>query len=285
VTLGSRARSTNNLDVPFSETAHRTRVPNVIPEEPTCAPERHICARVGRRYRTPFLCSGWGPAAASFCAANGRAPPAGTGNLTWNGMSSDRMNVGDGGFSARVGEVRARAVVCVSSRRGLDAKVAAVAAAPRHGGGGGRGWWCRTCRHHADRLAATLTCAGRDRSVFRRRRLPQTVHAGDRPKTAVRRLTRGSVPAKAVADASCDRGAGNSSSRSARRARAVMVVRRSSRPRRTRRVRGQPRSRQRCGGLCGRRGAGTVRTTGPARPKRAQRRREEVLGGGAAVRG
>src|SRR5438128_1447820 len=91
-------------------------------------------------------------------------------------------------------------------------------------GGGGRGGWCRTRRHHVDRLAATLTCAGRNRSVFMRRRLPQTVRAGDRPETVVRRLTRGSVPAKAVADASCDRGAGRSSSRSARRPRAVVMV-------------------------------------------------------------
>ena len=158
-------------------------------------------------------------------------------------------------------------------------------AAPRRRGGGGRGGgWCRTRRHHVDRLAATLTCAGRNRSVLMRRRLPQTVHAGDRPKSVVRRMTRGSVPAKAVADASCDRArVGPRADRRGVRA-AVIVVRRSSRPTRTRRVRGQLRWPRRCCGLCAPRGVGTVHTAGPERPRSGQRHRDEVLGGGAGVR-
>jgi hypothetical protein len=155
---------------------------------------------------------------------------------------------------------------------------------PRCGGGGRGGGWCRTRRHHVDRLAATLTCAGRNRSVFMRRRLPHAVHADDRPRTVVRRMTRGSVPAKAVADASCDRA--RLSPRADRRGvRAAVMVRRSSRPTRTRRVRGQPRSLRRCGGLCAPRGDGTVHTAGPGRPRSAQRLREGDLGGGAGVRG
>jgi hypothetical protein len=174
----------------------------------------------------------------------------------------------------------------LSSRWGLHAKVAAAARLPRRARGGGRGGWCRTRRHHVDRQAATLTCAGRNRSVFMRRRVPQTVYAGDRLKTVVRRMSRGSVPAKAVADASCDRGAGRSSSRSARSPRAmVMVVRRSSRPTRTRRVRGQPRWRRRCGGLCAPRGVGTVRITGLGKPRRGRPPQVGVLGDGAAARG
>ena len=149
--------------------------------------------------------------------------------------------------------------------------------------GGGRGGWCRTRRHHVDRLSATLTCAGRNRSVFMRRRLPHTVHADDRPRTVVRRMTRGSVPAKAVADASCDRA--RVVPRADRRGtRATVMVRRSSRPTRTRRVRGRPRWRRRCDGLCVPRGVGTVHTAGPGRPRHGRSRREGDLGGGVRVR-
>jgi hypothetical protein len=155
---------------------------------------------------------------------------------------------------------------------------------PADWAGGGRGGWCRTRRHHVDRLSATLTCAGRDRSVFMRRWLPHTVHAGDRPGTVVRRTTRGSVPAGAVADASCDRA--RVVPRADRRGiRATVMVRWSFRPTRTRRVRGRWRWRRRCDGLCGRRGDGTVDRDGLGRSRPERSLRVGHLRGGAPVPG
>jgi hypothetical protein len=151
------------------------------------------------------------------------------------------------------------------------------------GGGGGRGGWCGTRRHQVDRLSATLTCAGRDRSVFRRRWVPHTVHADDRPGTVVRRTTRGSVPAEAVADASCDRA--RVIPRADRRgARGAVMVRWSSRPTGSRRVRGRPRWRRRCGALCAPRDDGTVHRAGSGRPRHGRRRQEQGVRGDGVVR-
>ena len=199
--------------------------------------------------------------------------------LTWNGLSSGRAVLFRGVCGQGVGRFDEL------SRRPTSGSGGGCYAPSRRAGrvGGGRGGWCRTRRHHVDRLSATLTCAGRNRSVFMRRWLPHTVHADDRPGTVVRRTTRGSVPAEAVADASCDRA--RMVPRADRRGtRAAVMVRRSFRPTRTRRVRGRPRWRRWCDGLCGRRGAGTVHTGGPGRSKPERSRQARRLRDAVPVR-
>jgi hypothetical protein len=133
----------------------------------------------------------------------------------------------------------------------------------RRVGGGGRGGWCGTRRHQVDRLSATLTCAGRNRSVFMRRWCPilcTSVTVGGRwcgERLGDRCLRRRWPTRPAFGRAWLLEPIGKEH--------AAVMVRRSSRPTRTRRVRGRPRWPRRCGALCAPRDDGTVHRVGSGR--------------------